>query len=93
VPRAAKPFFIPVVHSPLEAMGHVVAPELPSQEGRAQSHRTHGSAGSHLSKEVRSGAEGHMAAPELTSSRRQDPELRDTWQHRSSPRQGGKVRS
>jgi hypothetical protein len=37
VPRAVKPFFIPVIHSPSGAMGHVAAPELPSQEGRALS--------------------------------------------------------
>jgi hypothetical protein len=36
---------------------------------------------------------GHVAAPELTLSRRQGLELRDTWQHWSSPQQGGKVRS
>jgi hypothetical protein len=35
VPRAAKCFFIPVVHIPPGAVGHVIAPELPSQEGRA----------------------------------------------------------
>ena len=29
VPRAAKPFFIPVVHNPLGAMAHVIALELP----------------------------------------------------------------
>jgi hypothetical protein len=28
VPRAARPFFIPVVHSPLETMGYVAALEL-----------------------------------------------------------------
>jgi hypothetical protein len=55
VPRVARPFFIPVVHSP-------------------------------------PGAVGHVAAPELTSSKRQGPELRDTWQHRRSPQQGGEVR-
>jgi hypothetical protein len=43
VSRAAKPFFILVVHSPPGAVGHVVAPELPSQEGRALSHGTRGS--------------------------------------------------
>jgi hypothetical protein len=43
VPRAAKPSFIPVVHSPPGAMGYVAAPKLPSQEGRAPSHGTHGS--------------------------------------------------
>jgi hypothetical protein len=37
VPREAKVFFILVVHSPLGVMEHVVAPKLPSQEGRAQS--------------------------------------------------------
>jgi hypothetical protein len=51
-------------------MGHMVAPELPSQEGRARSHGTHGSTGAHLSKEVRSGATGHVAVPELTSAGR-----------------------
>jgi hypothetical protein len=42
VPRAAKHFFILVVHSPPRAVGHMAAPELPSQEGRAPSHGTHG---------------------------------------------------
>jgi hypothetical protein len=49
------------------AVGHVAAPELPSQEGRARSQGTRGSARAHLSTEVRSGAAGHVAAPELTS--------------------------
>jgi hypothetical protein len=35
---------------------------------------------------------GHVVAPELTSSRRQGPELRNTWQRRSSPQQGDEVR-
>jgi hypothetical protein len=34
---------------------------------------------------------GHVVASELTSSRRQGPELRDTWQRRISPQQGGEV--
>jgi hypothetical protein len=76
--RTAKPFFIPIVHSPLEAVGHVTAPEFSSQEGRARSRGTRGNIGAHLVKEVRSGAEGHVAAPELTSARRRGPELRDT---------------
>jgi hypothetical protein len=67
VPRAAKPFFIHVVHSPPGAVGHVAAPELPSQEGRAQSRGTRGSTGAHLSNEVRSRAEGRMA--ELSAMR------------------------
>jgi hypothetical protein len=33
VPRASMHFFIPVVHSPLEAMGYVAAPDLSSQGG------------------------------------------------------------
>jgi hypothetical protein len=35
VPRAARPFFIPVVHSPLGAVGYVAAPELSSRGGEA----------------------------------------------------------
>jgi hypothetical protein len=62
-----KPFFIPVVHSPPGTMGHVAAPELPSQEGRARSRGTRGSTGAHFNKEARSGAEGHMTVLELTS--------------------------
>jgi hypothetical protein len=86
VPRAAKSFFIPVVHSlmwntwqhrssPLrkaepQVMGYMAAPELLSQEGRARSHRTRGSVGVHLRREAMSKAEGHVAASELTSARR-----------------------
>jgi hypothetical protein len=36
VPEAARPFFIPVVHSPLEAVGYVAAPELSSWGGDAR---------------------------------------------------------
>jgi hypothetical protein len=36
VPWAARSFFIPVVHSPLEAVGYVAAPELFSQGGEAE---------------------------------------------------------
>jgi hypothetical protein len=74
VPRTAKPFFIPMVHSPSGAVGHVAVPELPSQEGRAPSRGTRGS----------------IRAP---LSGRQSPKPWDTWQHGSSPRQGGKYRS
>jgi hypothetical protein len=73
-------------------MGHVAAPELPSQKGRASIHGTHGSTGAPLVKLARSGAEGHVAASELTSASRRGPGPRDTWQHRSSPQQGGEVR-
>jgi hypothetical protein len=43
-------------------MGHVAALELPSQEGRARSPETRGSAGAHLSKEARFGAVGHVTS-------------------------------
>jgi hypothetical protein len=35
VPGAVRPFFIPVVHSPLGAVGYVTAPELSSRGGEA----------------------------------------------------------
>jgi hypothetical protein len=54
VPRAARHFFIPVVHNPPGVVGHVAAQELISQKGRAPSHVTHGS--------IR-----YIAAPELPS--------------------------
>jgi hypothetical protein len=91
VPRAAKLFFIPVVHSPSGVVRHMAAPELPSQEGRAWSHGTRGSTGAHIVKEARSGGEEHVAAPEPTSVRRRDLEPRDTWWRQSPPLQGGMV--
>jgi hypothetical protein len=48
----------------------VAAPELSSQGGRARSHRTRGSVGAHLDREVRSGVEEHVATSELNSVRR-----------------------
>jgi hypothetical protein len=51
-------------------MGHMVAPELNSQEGRDRSQGTHSSAGAHLTTEARSGATGHKVAPEPTSVER-----------------------
>jgi hypothetical protein len=47
--RAAKPFFIPVVHSPPGAVENVAAPELLSQEGRAPTCETRDSTGAPLS--------------------------------------------
>jgi hypothetical protein len=35
VPGAARPFFIPVVHSPLGVVGYIAAPELSSRGGEA----------------------------------------------------------
>jgi hypothetical protein len=49
-PRTAKSFFIPVVHSLSGPVGHMVAPELPSQEGRAPSRGTRHSTGAPLSE-------------------------------------------
>jgi hypothetical protein len=82
VPGAARPFFIPVVQSPLGAVGYVAAPELssrggeagatwqrrspPRQGGEVWSCGTHGSAGALLSG-------------------RQSPEPWDTWQRQSPP--------
>jgi hypothetical protein len=74
-------------------MGHVAASELPSQEGGARRHGTRGSTRAHLPKEARSGAEGHVVAPELTLARKQGPRLRDTWWRQSSPLQGGVILS
>jgi hypothetical protein len=37
VPGAVRPFFIPVVHNPLVAMGYVAAPELSSRGGEVGS--------------------------------------------------------
>jgi hypothetical protein len=76
--RAAKPFFISVIHSPPGVVRHVAAPELPSQEGKAPRRGTRGSTGAPLLRKAEPGAIGHVVAPELTSSRRQGPELRDT---------------
>jgi hypothetical protein len=75
-----------------EAEEHVVASELSSRGGRSRSHGARGSAGAHLDREVRPGAEKHMAAPKLNSARRRGFSSRATWQHRSSPQQGGEVR-
>jgi hypothetical protein len=50
------------------------------QGGEARDHRPHGSTGAHLSKEVRSRAAGHMAAPEPTSVGSCGPKLQLAWQ-------------
>jgi hypothetical protein len=52
VSGAARPFFIPVVHSPLGVAGYVVAPELSSRGGKAG---------------ATSGAVEHVAALKLSS--------------------------
>jgi hypothetical protein len=92
VPGAARPFFIPVVHSPLGAVGYVAASELSSRRGRARSDGTCDSTRAHLDREAWSGAEEHVTALELNSARRRGLRPRDTWQHRSPPRQESEVR-
>jgi hypothetical protein len=100
-PRKAEPRSVGHMAAPELLSSSRQGPELrdtwqcrssPQQVGEVRDRGTHGSTGAHLSKEARSGAAGHEAAPELTSARRQGPELRDTWQRRSSPQQGGEVR-
>jgi hypothetical protein len=44
-------------------------------------------------KEVRTGVDGHVTAPNLTSTMRRGPGLRDMWWCWSPPLQGGVVRS
>jgi hypothetical protein len=76
--------------------------ELPSVEVRC-CHMSHGSELclpereapmlSHVSKEVKSRATGHVTAPKLTSARRRGSKLRDTWRRQNSPQQGGEVQS
>jgi hypothetical protein len=92
VPGAARHFFIPVIHTPLGAVGYVAAPKPSSRGDRARSHGTRGSVGAHLSREVRSGAKEHVAATELNSARRRGLWPRFMWQHRSSPQQRSEVR-
>jgi threonine dehydrogenase-like Zn-dependent dehydrogenase len=48
------------------------------QGGEARGHVLCGSTGAHLNKEVRSGAVGHVAAAEPTSTGRCDPKLQLT---------------
>jgi hypothetical protein len=64
VPGAARSFFILVVHNPLGAVGTWQHRSSPLGEVRPG---PRGSAGAHLGREARSGAEEHMAALELSS--------------------------
>jgi hypothetical protein len=50
------------------------------QGDEARGHMPCGSTRAHLKKEVRSGAAGHLAAPESTSVGRCDPKLQLAWQ-------------
>jgi hypothetical protein len=52
-----------------------------TQQGdEVRGHGPHGSTGAHLSKEVRSGAAGHVVAPKPTSAGRCGPKLQLMWQ-------------
>jgi hypothetical protein len=64
VPRTVRPFFIPVVHSPLGPWGTWQHRSSPLRKARPG---PRGSAGARLSREARSETEEHMAAPELSS--------------------------
>jgi hypothetical protein len=90
VAGAAMPFFIPMVHSPLEAVGCVAAPE-PISSGwrdpelrntwqRRSSPLWEAEPGAHLGRKVRSGAARHMAAPEPTYAGRCGLKLQLMWQ-------------
>jgi hypothetical protein len=64
VPGAVRPSFIPVVHSLLGPWGTWQHRSSPLGEATPV---PRGSAGAHLGREARSGAEEHVAAPELSS--------------------------
>jgi hypothetical protein len=59
----------------------VAAPELNSARRRGPGHVPRGSTEAHLTKEVRSGSVGHVAALEPTSVGRCGPKLQFMWQH------------
>jgi hypothetical protein len=90
VPEAGRPFFIPVVHSSLGAVGYVAAPELSFQRGEARGTWQHRSP-PRQGGEVRS--RGTRDSAEALISGRQSLKPWDTWQCRSPPRQGGEVQS
>jgi hypothetical protein len=94
MPEAARPFFIPVVHSLLGAVGYMAAPELSSRGGEAGAtwqHRSPPRQGGEV-RELRNtwqrwssplgkaklGVMGHVAASEPTSVGRRGSELRNT---------------
>jgi hypothetical protein len=58
----------------------MAALKLNSARRRGSSHGPHESTGAHLSKEVRSGVAGHVAALKPTSAERCGPKVQLTWQ-------------
>jgi hypothetical protein len=83
VPEAGRPFFIPVVHSPLGAVGYVAALELSFQGGEARDTWQHQSP-PRQGGEVQS--RGTRDSAEALLSGRQSLKPWDTWQCRSPPR-------
>jgi hypothetical protein len=67
MPGAARPLFIPMVHSPLGVVGYVAASKLSSRGGKAEATYQHWSP---PRQEARSGAEKHVVTSELNSARR-----------------------
>jgi hypothetical protein len=78
VSEVAKHFFIPMVHSPLGAVGYVAAPKPTSTGRRGLELRNMWQRWSSPLGEAEPGAMGHMAALKLTSTGRQGLELRNT---------------
>jgi hypothetical protein len=62
VPKADKPFFIPVVHSPQGAWDTCQHRSSPQQGGEVRGHGTRGGTGAHLCKEVWSEATAYVVA-------------------------------
>jgi hypothetical protein len=90
VPGAGRPLFIPVVHSPLETVGYVAAPELSSRGGEAGAtwqHRNPPRQGGEVQSRGTCGSAGALLL------KRQSPEPCDMWKRRSPPWQGGEAHS
>jgi hypothetical protein len=65
----------------------------PQPGGEVRSHRTRGSVGAHLSREVRSGVIEHVTVTEHTSTGRRGSEPQGSWQRQSPPQSGDEIRS
>jgi hypothetical protein len=76
-----------------EAVGHVVAPELPRAGQRELEPHGTWRPWSYPGLAAGAGAAGHMTAPELPRAGQREPEPQDTWRRRSPPQQGGETRS
>jgi hypothetical protein len=90
--RLARVFFMLEVRGPQGTAGRVVAPEPSWQGGRVQSCRARSGTGALPNSEEGSEAMVHVAAPEPSLAGRRGPDTLNTWQLRSPPWQGGRVR-